>query len=127
MKTREIPRFKPKENPLDLTEFTGTETYYKQSFMFGMVYTDGVKYLMETRSCYWLLQTIYAVKNTSTILKGEPFLTCELSVDGDHAVLVFTDGNNNILQTEDIPYTDFQGNGVCLWYVDNVVLLPSEY
>ena len=120
-------RFSPSENANDLLLFTGTEQYYKNHSMPFMVYTDGVKHLFETRNAYWLGNQISANIKWCTPLRNQPFMSCELITESSEAVLVFTDGNHNILLSEEIPYTDFPDKGVCIWIVDNVIMLPSEY
>ena len=116
-----------KDNPSDLAEFIGTEQYHKNANMVGMYYTDGVKHMAQSRDAYWLLHLIYIRSQHVKLIKQEPFITAEMSVEDDSAVLVFTDGNNNILHAEDIEYTDYPDEGVCLWLVDGILLLPSEY
>jgi hypothetical protein len=116
-----------KDNPSDLNEFIGTEQYHKNANMVGMYYTDGVKHMAQSRDAYWLLNLIYIRSRHVKAISQEPFITAELSVEDDSAVLVFTDGNNNILHAEDIEYTDYPDEGVCLWLVDGILLLPSEY
>jgi hypothetical protein len=125
MKTKAAERVK--DNPQDLSEFRGTDNYYKNAYMLGMVYTDGVKHMAETRDAYWLIQYVYAKSNYIKALKGEPFLTIEMSVSDSSATIAITDGNDNILHTDEIEYTDYPDDGVCLWLVDGVLLLPSEY
>jgi hypothetical protein len=122
---KEPKRFK--DNPSDLAMYTGTEKYYKNSSLIGLRYTDGIKHMAESRDAYWLIQMAYNYSRFIPKLAKEPFVTIELSVDGDEAELVFTDGNDNILHVEDIPYTDYPDEGVCLWLIDGVLLLPSEY
>ena len=122
---KEPKRFK--DNPSDLAMYTGTEKYYKNSSLIGLRYTDGIKHMAESRDAYWLIQMAYNYSRFIPKLAKELFVTIELSVDGDEAELVFTDGNDNILHVEDIPYTDYPDEGVCLWLIDGVLLLPSEY
>ena len=116
-----------KDNPSDLNEFYGTENYYKNELTPDLRYTDGVKHVAKTRDAYWLLHLIYLRSKSIKAIMQEPFVTAELSVEDDSAVLVFTDGNDNILHAEDIEYTDYPDEGVCLWLVDGILLLPSEY
>ncbi|MCB8789014.1 DUF6876 family protein [Planktothrix agardhii] len=37
----------------ELSQFNGTENYYKHSL--GFSYTDGINFLAENAECYWLL------------------------------------------------------------------------
>ena len=125
MKTSEAKRFK--DNPSDLCQFNGSETIYRNAYMLGMNYTEGIKHMADTRDAYWLIQLTYVRAKNIKTLKDEPFITIELSVADDTAEIVFTDGNDNILYAEDIAYTDYPDDGVCMWLVDGILLLPSEY
>lgn len=125
MKT--LPRFSSSDNAEDLLQFSGTEQYFKNQSMPDVVYTDGVKHLLETRECYWLGQLIVSNYKWNTLLKDQPFITCELTTDSSEGTVVFTDGNDTILYEEKIPFTDFPDKGVSIWLVDGVLLLPSEY
>lgn len=127
MKTQKIPRFLPEKNGSDLREFTGTEHYYKDRSMVNLTYTDGVRYAVLSRECLWLVNLIYSLKMYNQRIASEPFVTCEFTTSGTSGVLVFTDGNDEILHIEEIDYTDFTGKGICMWYIDDTLILPSEY
>jgi hypothetical protein len=43
------------------------------------------------------------------------------------ATLTCEDGNEHMVYTKAIPFTDFPGAGITLWYTNNTILLPSEY
>lgn len=101
--------------------------YHRDPLMVNMVYTDGVQHVAETRQAYWLIMFIYARYVHMKVFKNEPFITIEMTTEDDTAEVVFTDGNNNILHVEDIAYTDYPDDGVCMWLVDGVLMLPSEY
>lgn len=124
METQTTSRFKGSDNAPDLQMFIGTENYYK---CMTMVYTDGVKHLCDSRQCYWLLTDIALTTSFILTLKSEPFLTCEFTKTENGAMLTYTDGNNNILHTHPYEYTDFSDDGVCLYFIEGVLLLPSEY
>jgi hypothetical protein len=125
MKTAEAKRFK--DNPSDLCQFYGTEEWHRDPLMVNMVFTDGVKYVVESRQAYWLVMYIYARYVHVRALRDEPFITIEMTTEDDTAEVIFTDGNNNILHAEEIGYTDYPDAGVCMWLVNGVLMLPSEY
>jgi hypothetical protein len=61
------------------------------------------------------------------LLKKEPFLTIFVTVQNNAAKIEVTNGNERILKTRELEYTDLQ-EGVWKFYLtDNVLLLPSEY
>ncbi|MCA2684625.1 MAG: hypothetical protein IM504_04025 [Microcystis sp. M038S2] len=86
---------------LNLEQFTGTENYYKHSM--GLLYTDGVHYLVQDQ--FW-----------------------KLRVNSDHsASLTCERDEGNIALSQEISYTDFPLESVTLYLADGVLLLPSEY
>lgn len=110
-----------------LCGFTGTEQYYRH--LSGLVYTDGVQFLAETYSTYWLLDLIlfanqpkeideFQVWKLERVYKSEPT---------DGFTLVCEDGNKEILMTRDIPFSDFTCDSVTLWFANGVLYLPSEH
>lgn len=120
----------------ELAYYTCTDAYYKTLYTVNghrLVYTDGVKYVAETANCYWLIDMVMA--HTYTIYKNKRIdedqkrlLVCRLAVgDNDHAVFQVTDGNDNILATQEIQYTDFPAKLFTIWVQNGVAMLPSEY
>ena len=115
----------------NLEQFTGTDHYYRHLGKF--VYTDGVKYMAETANAYWLLDVIFSnvadiYANKDIDAEQKEFLVCSLTVsDGDAALFTVDDGNDNILATQKIEYTDFPAHSVKLYVENNVALLPSEH
>lgn len=75
--------------------------------------------------CYWLLDLICSYQPS---LQGEDFQVWSLGVNEDEsAIVICTDGNDKILKTQKIPYTDFKAKEATIWVEGNVVLLPSEH
>jgi hypothetical protein len=110
----------------DLSQFTGTEHYYK--YLAGLKLTDGVKYLAEKGACYWLLDIIASYQG-SKALNGVDFQLWELKKTGENKARVSCKADNDLpgLITQDIEYTDFALDSVKLYCIDQVILLPSEY
>jgi len=115
----------------DLEQFTGTDHYYRHLGKF--VYTDGVKYMAETAGAYWLLDVVFShvadvYANKDIDAEQKEFLVCSLTVsDDDSALFTLDDGNDNILATQKIEYTDFPAQSVKFYIENNVALLPSEH
>ncbi len=116
----------PEEIKNGLEQFTGTEQYYK--YTTGLLLTDGVKYLADACDCYWLLDIIVSYQFNRKIA-CEPFQTYKLTVNQkrNSAKVTIEDGNENVLKTQIIEYTDFPLDEIKLWCIDKVILLPSEY
>jgi len=112
---------------LELKEFTGTEKCYYTPLFPEYSYTEGVKYLAEQASAYWLLDFIFRFSD-KIAAKGEDFLVWKLIVKEDKsALLKVEDGNDNLLKKFKIPFTDFPLDQIDLWQIRQVLILPSEY
>lgn len=116
----------PNELASDLTQFTGTEHYYRH-WLGKMIYTDGTKYFAEVAGggAHWLLDII-ATEILNLQLK-EPFISIELIVTGSYAVLQATDGNEKQLYNKRIAFTTCPEGAWGFYLIDNILLLRSEY
>ena len=115
------------ELPADNSKYSnGTDQWYKHSFS-GLIYTDGVRDVAKEGEAYWLLDAI-ASHASPAYRKEQPFLVFKLQVADDNtAVLLWEDGNDNVLGKQEIEYTDFPAKECTIWCVDGVMLLPAEY
>ncbi len=114
-----------------LSHFSGTEKYYKHPY--GFKYTDGVQYLASTFQCYWLLAYIKYLNIEKLKVRQTLFQVWKLKriIDKkeitDRFILSCEDGNYNQVLKIEIPYSDIAGDEVSIWFIDNIMLLPSEY
>ncbi len=119
-----------------LDHFTGTETYASLPYPWlktKFLLTDGARFLAEQAGAFWLMDAI-ASHLLAPKVAAEPFQVWELEVRPDRtALLKCTDGNENLLARQEIPYTDFQLASIRLYAILDeylggwVALLPSEY
>ena len=111
-----------------LVQFTGTENWYRTTPLSAkIIYTDGVKYVIEHGEALWLVTDIIAFQHEPKV-KNEPFQVWTLEVKDDgSATLTCEDGNGNAIFTNDYTQTDFPLDEITLWLTDDVILLPSEY
>ncbi len=115
-----------------LEDFRGTEMFYKSATV-KCRYTEGIKYLAETAHCYWMLSDSSIV--AETLMKQSYFITVdfkrltekEQQKEKCEAVIIYSDGNDNVLKTQKYISTDFPLDELRMFYVDNTLLLPSEY
>ena len=109
---------------LDTSGFTGTDTWFRHAIARQVTYTEGAKYVAETAGAYWLLDKIAIVGPTIP----EEFQVWKLEV-GDRlkGEIIVEDGDGHVVHREGLAFTDFPEPGITLWFVDNVILLPSEY
>ncbi|WP_126652173.1 DUF6876 family protein [Chryseobacterium aureum] len=105
--------------------FTGTENYYK--YLLGLLLTDGVKSIADEEKCYWFLDAI-ASYQFEALFKLEEFQVWKIERVIDTSFkLSATDGNNKVLVTQEIEFSDFFFNEFTIWKEGNVLLLPSEH
>ena len=115
---------------LNLSQFTGTEAYHR-TFLFNpnLVHTDGVQYFADTAGCYWFLDIV--ATEIYALTKQEPFISIKLIVGSNasdtDAVIVATDGNEDVIFRKLIPHTDCPVGVYEFFLTDNVLMLTSEY
>lgn len=116
----------------DLSGFHGSETFTRfNAFNRTALATEGAIHLAEQVGAYWLLDEI-ALAQTHPKIRGEEFQVWKLTVKDAKGTLAVEDGNDNVVRTKRIPYTDFPEPGFTLWAARNelggvTVMLPSEY
>lgn len=116
----------------ELRDFYGTEQWYRHPAT-KLLYTDGVQYLAEKYECYWLIDSILSYNiGPNAISLTEDFQKWELTriIDNEQKTnrfcLTCDDGRGNILVTQAIPLSDFEGDKVTLYFSNDTLLLPSE-
>lgn len=117
---------------MELRCFTGTEMYYFIPLL-GTRYTDGLKYLANAADCYWLITDV------SVIAKSLKHRSRWVTIDfkkvpkaqrkslGYEAEIIYSDGNDNILERQLYGITDFLMDELRLFFVNDTLMLPSEY
>ncbi len=111
----------------ELAKFIGTTRYYKIDRK--TLLTDGACYLCECAGAYWLMSVFSSYLHELNL--NDWFAVLQLSVVGSSAHVIISDGNDNILATQEIEYTDFPIPSIRLfgcWDGEHwVLMLPSEY
>ena len=83
----------------------------------------------DTAQCYWMMDAI--VSHLCEIGTNDWFVHVHMTVTGQHALMVYDDGNGRELARQAIAYTDFPLSEITLyacWDSEHwVILLPSEY
>jgi hypothetical protein len=112
----------------DLHQFTGSEHWYRYGLNRKVLITDGAKYVAETAGAYWLLDEIAIIQPFDQRVSAEAFQLWKLVVRADQkATLTCEGGNGNVVFTKEIEYTDFPLDEITLYFINNVIHLPSEY
>jgi hypothetical protein len=115
----------------DLSQFIGSEQLFRHGLSRKHFYTEGAQFVAERAGAYWLLDKI--ALHGSPEIADEDFQVWKLSVHLDRtATLTTSDGDDGILKTEEIPFTDFPLSEIALWAVRNefdgfTIMLPGEY
>lgn len=116
----------------ELPQFHGSEELYRIPLI-GTCFTQGIKYLAESVDCFWL------VTDASVIAKSLSNRSYFITVDfkrlnasekmeqGYEASLEYGDGNGNVLERQFYHATDFPLEKLRLFFVNNTLMLPSEY
>nr|WP_245577743.1 DUF6876 family protein [Gelidibacter mesophilus] len=115
-----------------LQHFHGTEMFY-QIPLIRTRFADGLKYLADVADCFWLI-TDTSVIAKSLIPRSE-FITIEFKrlseerqdFTGYEAEIIYTDGNDNILEKHGYRVIDFPFDELRLFFVNDTLMLPSEY
>ncbi|WP_066224967.1 DUF6876 family protein [Formosa haliotis] len=116
----------------NLNQFTGSMRCYKMTLS-NSVITEGIKYLAEKGKCFWLISDASIV--AKKLIDKSHFITIdfkrlsetEQKRQGYEAHVVYSDGNDNILETQTYRVTDFPLKKIRLYFVNNTLMLPSEY
>ncbi len=111
-----------------LSQHIGTEEYHRFSALSKLVMTDGVKDFCDLCQCFWLLDVIMSYQHTKILREKGEFQVWRIWKTGDTTATVSCDdGNENILITQKIEYTDFPLQSFKLYCSNGVIFLPSEY
>ena len=116
----------------NLKTFTGTEMFYRIPLL-NTRYTDGIKYLTEVADCFWLVTDVSVI--AKSLINRSYFVTIDfkkLSEEiqdaiGYEAIIEYSDGNGNVLETHKYHSTEFPLDKLRLFFTDGTLMLPSEY
>src|SRR3954465_814747 len=120
-----------KRSPLDvmmLAQFTGSTAFYRHGLAPNVVFTDGAKYVADEAGAYWLIDEIALAQHYASAVAGEEFQVWDLTVaDDESALLTCGDGNDHVVLSKQIPWTDFPAPGIRLFACNGTIMLPGEY
>ena len=104
----------------------GSENFYYHRPSL-MLYSDGVKLMAEECQAYWLIDLIISHQCKQEI-NLERFQVWHLTrVKDCRFKIIATDGNDNPIVTQQIPFSDFPYDLATIWLVDGCLMLPCEY
>ena len=116
----------------ELQQFIGTEYLFKLPLI-GTVYTDGLQYLAFEANCFWLITDASVI--AKSLSNRSSFITIDFKRLSEkeqfekqcEAIINYSDGNDKIFETHRYNVTDFPLDELRLFFVDNTLMLPSEY
>ncbi len=116
----------PKPTADDLSQFHGGGGQYRH-WLVG-AYTKGVRYVAERGGAYWLIDACFSHQG-NPLARQEAFQVWVLSrLTGNRFVLELTDGNSKrAIPRQDVEFSDFPPDGLVLYLVGGVLMLPTEY
>tara|TARA_R110001583_G_scaffold49447_4_gene154869 strand:+ start:2180 stop:2560 length:381 start_codon:yes stop_codon:yes gene_type:complete len=115
-----------------LQHFHGSEMFY-QIPLIQTRFTNGLNYLAQVAECFWLITDTSVI--AKSLMNKSHFITIDfkrLSKEkqdstGYEAEMIYSDGNGNILETHRYHLTDFPLDELRLFFVNDTLMLPSEY
>lgn len=112
----------------DLSQFTGTGTWFRHGINRDVLYTEGAQYVAEQGGAYWLLDAIAIAHRYERKVAAEEFQVWTLKFRDDRsATLICGDGDDNVVYTQPIEFTDFPLEEISLRFANGVIYLPSEH
>jgi len=120
-------------DPVLMSRFTGSEHWYRHGLVPSITFTDGAKYVADQAGAYWLLDEIALAQKYIKAIAAEEFQVWKLQVKPDSTATLICedgngeDGNDNVVFTKKIAFTNFPIEGVTLWFANSVIYLPSEH
>ena len=114
----------------NLSQFHGSEVMYKMP-LFNTRYTEGIKYLADAADCHWLVTDVSIMGKS--LLEKSYFVTVDFkkchpqTKGGPMATISYGDGNGKLFCSQEYGYTDFPMEELRLYFVNNTLMLPSEY
>jgi hypothetical protein len=116
----------------ELQHFIGSETIYKIPLL-GTKFTDGIKYLADTAACFWLITDASVI--AKSLMNKSYFVTVDFKRLSEQerdemqceAIINYSDGNDTIFETHRYHVTDFPLDELRLFFVNDTLMLPSEY
>ena len=115
-----------------LQHFHGSEMFYSIPLI-RTRFTDGLKYLASVADCFWLITDTSVI--AKSLMNRSEFITIDFmrlqedkqDYSGFEAEIIYSDGNNNILTKQGYRATDFPLDELRLFFVNDTLMLPSEY
>lgn len=116
----------------NLSQFTGSEQWYRHPLNRSVTYTDGAKAFADEAGAYWLFDIFATELFTLTRQHEIIFITCDVK-NGKAELYAKRDADQPNLWQRSIAFTDCPEGSWPFWMASGgplgtvVILLPSEY
>lgn len=109
----------------DLSQFIGTEHWWRHPLVAGMTYTDGVRYFADKAKAWWFVDDTIIEFAGKQRMSG--FLAITLKVENEKATITITNGDGEVNATKQVDYTDCPAGEYKFFFTGDVLMLTSEY
>jgi len=115
----------------DLSQFYGSENFYRHGLVRNLIYTDGIKFLADEVGGYWFIDVVASYLHKPEV-KAEPFQLWSIKLNGEGCIITMrADTNEPPVVEQEIPYTSFPENFECFCEANELgghtLLLKSEH
>lgn len=110
----------------ELKQFTGSERFFRNPLFLAFLYTEGVRFLAQRASAYWLIDFIFSMQLEPEI-KTQPFQAWSIEVVEGESIWITVDDGNLYIEEYRLEFRDFPLKNCTLWFIEGTLLLPSEY
>jgi len=112
----------------DLPHCPGGGHSYRHGLVRKVIYTAGARCVAGTAGAHGLIDEI-AFGQSVPAVAAEEFQVWKLTVDlaRKNAVLRCDDGNDRVVFTKPIGFTDFPLDEIRFYFTENTILLPDEH
>jgi len=106
---------------------SGTPPRFHELLSSDLLFSDGVKTIVESTKCQWFLELIAKLQDEKK-LNAHYFQNWELMrMSRSSFHIIVTDSLNHILVRHQVAAIDFTYDTATFWLVNNCIILPSEF
>lgn len=115
--------------PSDLSNFSGSEGYFFQPMFKSIDYTDGIKFINANGANWLVVKALAMIQCEKLMAKHDNFLCIRCNVKDKSATFVIENGDEKVIYTEKIEYTDLPCDITmfCEMGMKPVLMLASEH
>lgn len=108
----------------EFSQFTGSENTYRCGLS---IVTEGVLAVAQETKSFWFLDIISSHQIYKSVRNTPHQVWKLIRIKDDKFKAICEDGNNNVVTSQDITFSDFKYDEYVVWLIGGVIMLPSEY